>query len=192
MEALLISTFSVAIAEIGDKTQLLSFLLIARFRQPWPIIWGILVATLANHAVAAWLGQSFANLLTADWLPWVVGAAFIAVGLWVLIPDKLDEEEESSWFKSNAFVASLVLFFIAEIGDKTQIATIILGAQYTSLLMVVMGTTLGMLAANVPVVMMGHLAVDKLPLDWIRRVASAVFILLGIYVIIMGLPQASA
>lgn len=192
MEALFVSTLSVAIAEIGDKTQLLSFLLIARFRKPWPIIWGILVATLANHAIAAWLGQSFAGFLTADWLPWILGAAFIAVGLWVLIPDQLDDEEESSWLKSSAFMASLVLFFIAEIGDKTQIATLILGAQYPSLLMVVMGTTLGMLAANVPVVMMGHLAVDKLPLDWIRRIASAVFILLGIYVIVMGLPQVSA
>lgn len=186
MEALLFSTFSVALAEIGDKTQLLSFLLISRFRKPWPIIWGILIATLANHAVAAWLGAVAADWLQGEWLTWLVGGSFIAVGLWILIPDKLEDDEDSRFEKYGAFVATLVLFFIAEIGDKTQIATVVLGAQFDSLFWVVMGTTIGMMLANVPVVAIGHFAVEKLPLKWIRLGASGVFIVLGIWVLASG------
>lgn len=184
MEAFLFSTLSVALAEIGDKTQLLAFLLISRFRKPWPIIWGILVATLANHAIAGWLGAVAADWLQGDWLNWLVGGSFIAVGLWILIPDKMDDEEESSFEKYGAFVATVILFFIAEIGDKTQVATVILGAQFESLFWVVMGTTVGMMLANVPVVAIGHLAVDKLPLKWIRIVASSAFVILGIWVLL--------
>ncbi len=184
MDAFLFSTFSVALAEIGDKTQLLSFLLISRFRKPWPIIWAILIATLANHGIAAWLGAVAADWLQGEWLAWVVALSFIAVGLWILIPDKMEDEEESTFSKYGAFVATLALFFIAEIGDKTQVATVILGAQFDSLFWVVMGTTLGMMLANVPVVAIGHLAVDKLPLKWIRIGASSVFIILGIWVLL--------
>lgn len=184
MDAFLFSTFSVALAEIGDKTQLLSFLLISRFRKPWPIIWAILIATLANHGIAAWLGAVAADWLQGEWLVWVVALSFIAVGLWILIPDKMEDEEESAFSKYGAFVATLVLFFIAEIGDKTQVATVILGAQFDALFWVVMGTTLGMLLANVPVVAIGHLAVDKLPLKWIRIGASSVFIVLGVWVLL--------
>ncbi len=186
MDAFLFSTFSVALAEIGDKTQLLAFLLISRFRKPWPIIWGILLATLANHGVAAWLGAFAADWLQGEWLTWVVSLSFIAVGLWILIPDKIDDDEESAVEKYGAFIATLVLFFIAEIGDKTQVATVILGAQFESLFWVVMGTTVGMLLANVPVVAIGHLAVDKMPLKWIRLGASTIFIALGLWVILSG------
>lgn len=186
MDAFLFSTFSVALAEIGDKTQLLAFLLISRFRKPWPIIWGILLATLANHGVAAWLGAFAADWLQGAWLTWVVSLSFIAVGLWILIPDKIDDDEESAVEKYGAFIATLVLFFIAEIGDKTQVATVILGAQFESLFWVVMGTTVGMLLANVPVVAIGHLAVDKMPLKWIRLGASIIFIALGLWVILSG------
>lgn len=184
MEALVFSTTSVAIAEIGDKTQLLAFLLIARYRRPWPIIVGILISTLLNHALAAWLGAFAADWLASSWLPWVVGGAFIAVGLWILIPDQLDDESESRWLKHGAFLATLMLFFIAEMGDKTQIATVLLGAQFNNLPMVVLGTTLGMLLANVPVVLAGHLAIDRLPLNWIHRIASALFIVLGLWIIL--------
>jgi putative Ca2+/H+ antiporter (TMEM165/GDT1 family) len=186
MDAFLFSTFSVALAEIGDKTQLLAFLLISRFRKPWPIIWGILLATLANHGVAAWLGAFAADWLQGEWLTWVVSLSFIAVGLWILIPDKIDDDEENAVEKYGAFIATLVLFFIAEIGDKTQVATVILGAQFESLFWVVMGTTVGMLLANVPVVAIGHLAVDKMPLKWIRLGASTIFIVLGLWVILSG------
>ena len=186
MDAFLFSTFSVALAEIGDKTQLLAFLLISRFRKPWPIICGILLATLANHGVAAWLGAFAADWLQGEWLTWVVSLSFIAVGLWILIPDKIDDDEESAVEKYGAFIATLVLFFIAEIGDKTQVATVILGAQFESLFWVVMGTTVGMLLANVPVVAIGHLAVDKMPLKWIRLGASTIFIALGLWVILSG------
>jgi len=186
MDAFLFSTFSVALAEIGDKTQLLAFLLISRFRKPWPIIWGILLATLANHGVAAWLGAFAADWLQGAWLTWVVSLSFIAVGLWILIPDKIDDDEESAVEKYGAFIATLVLFFVAEIGDKTQVATVILGAQFESLFWVVMGTTVGMLLANVPVVAIGHLAVDKMPLKWIRLGASTIFIALGLWVILSG------
>ncbi len=184
MEAFLFSTLSVALAEIGDKTQLLAFLLISRFRKPWPIIWGILVATLANHAIAGWLGAVAADWLQGDWLNWLVGGSFIAVGLWILIPDKMEDDEENPFEKYGAFLATVILFFIAEIGDKTQVATVILGAQFESLFWVVMGTTVGMMLANVPVVAIGHLAVDKLPLKWIRIVASSAFVILGIWVLL--------
>ena len=184
MEAFLFSTFSVALAEVGDKTQLLAFLLISKFRRPWPVIWGILVATLANHAAAAWFGAVAADWLQGEWLNQVVALSFIAVGIWILIPDGVDEEEDNRYEKYGAFVATCILFFIAEIGDKTQVATVILGAQFDALFWVVLGTTVGMMLANVPVVVIGQLAVEKLPLKWIRIVASSAFIILGLWVLI--------
>ncbi|MBE0508537.1 MAG: TMEM165/GDT1 family protein [Marinospirillum sp.] len=180
--ALLISTLIVTLAEIGDKTQLLALVLIARYRQPWPIIFGILIATLLNHALAAWLGALAASWLSGDWLHWVLGISFILMGFWVLIPDKLDEEETGKhWLKRNAFVATLVLFFLAEMGDKTQVATVVLGAHFDSLVGVVLGTTLGMLLANVPVILAGHLMIDRLPIKAIHGITAVLFILMGLW-----------
>lgn len=178
--ALLISTLIVTLAEIGDKTQLLALVLIARYRQPWPIIWGILLATLLNHAMAAWLGTLAASWLSGDWLKWLLGISFILMGFWVLIPDKLDDEDsDPRWLKKGAFIATLVLFFLAEMGDKTQVATVVLGAHFESLVGVVLGTTLGMLLANVPVILAGHLMVDRLPVKAIHGITAVLFILMG-------------
>lgn len=178
--ALLISTLIVTLAEIGDKTQLLALVLIARYRQPWPIVWGILLATLLNHAMAAWLGTLAASWLSGDWLKWLLGISFILMGFWVLIPDKLDDEDsDPRWLKKGAFIATLVLFFLAEMGDKTQVATVVLGAHFESLVGVVLGTTLGMLLANVPVILAGHLMVDRLPVKAIHGITAVLFILMG-------------
>ncbi|SFX51180.1 TMEM165/GDT1 family protein [Marinospirillum alkaliphilum] len=180
--AFLISTLIVTLAEIGDKTQLLALVLIARYRQPWPIIWGILLATLLNHALAAWLGALAAQWLASDWLPWILGISFILMGIWVLIPDKLDDEDtDPRWMKKGAFIATLVLFFMAEMGDKTQVATVALGAHFDSLVGVILGTTLGMLLANVPVILAGHLVMDRLPIKAIHGVTALLFILLGVW-----------
>ncbi|GAM54863.1 probable transmembrane protein [Vibrio ishigakensis] len=179
MSVLAISITTVALAEIGDKTQLLSLLLASRYRKPLPIIAAIFLATIANHAVAAWLGVLVSDLLTPSVLKWVVVASFAAMALWVLIPDKLDDDEKIS--NRGPFVASFIAFFIAEIGDKTQIATSILGAQYADALMwVILGTTIGMLLANVPVVLIGKLSAERLPLALIRKVTAALFALLAI------------
>ncbi|AIL69115.1 membrane protein [Vibrio vulnificus] len=178
MSVLAISITTVALAEIGDKTQLLSLLLASRYRKPIPIIAAIFFATIANHALAAWLGVVVADYLSPDVLKWVVVASFLAMAGWVLIPDKLDDEEEIS--NRGPFVASFIAFFIAEVGDKTQIATSILGAQYAdALTWVVLGTTIGMLLANVPVVLIGKLSADKLPLALIRKVTTALFVALA-------------
>lgn len=181
MEAFLVSTGIVALAEIGDKTQLLALLLVLRFRRPWPIVLGIFVATVANHALAGALGQLVSNLLSDTWLYSLLAMSFIAVAGWTLIPDKLDEDEAPAISRYGAFFATLVAFFIAEMGDKTQIATVVLAAQFDAYLWVVMGTTLGMMLANVPVVFMGNAAAGKLPLDLIRRIASGAFLLMGLY-----------
>ncbi|HAS6280987.1 TPA: TMEM165/GDT1 family protein [Vibrio vulnificus] len=179
MSVLAISITTVALAEIGDKTQLLSLLLASRYRKPIPIIAAIFFATIANHALAAWLGVVVADYLSPDVLKWVVVASFLAMAGWVLIPDKLDDEEEIS--NRGPFVASFIAFFIAEVGDKTQIATSILGAQYAdALTWVVLGTTIGMLLANVPVVLIGKLSADKLPLALIRKVTAALFVALAV------------
>lgn len=183
MEALLTSTLAVAIAEIGDKTQLLAFLLATRFRKPLPIIAGIFVATIANHAAAAWVGDWVAGLISPVVLTWIVGLSFIAVAIWILVPDKADDEE-NKLYQYGPFIASLVLFFIAEIGDKTQVATVLLAARYDELFMVIIGTTLGMLLANVPVVFAGKFSADKLPLTWIRGITCALFTIMGISTLI--------
>lgn len=172
-------TTTVALAEIGDKTQLLSLLLASRYRKPLPIIAAIFFATIANHALAAWLGVVVADYLSPEVLKWVLVVSFIAMAGWILIPDKLDDDEQIS--NRGPFVASFIAFFIAEIGDKTQIATSILGAQYSdALTWVILGTTIGMLLANVPVVIIGKLSADKMPLDLIRKITALLFVGLAI------------
>ena len=179
LEAFLTSATLVALAEIGDKTQLLSFVLAARLRKPLPIIAGIFVATLLNHALAGSLGVWLAQLIAPQWLPWITGAVFIAFGLWALHPDSLDEDPEIH--RAGAFVTTTLAFFIAEMGDKTQFATLALAAQFQgALVAVVMGTTLGMMLANVPAVMIGERLARRLPLTAIRWIAAAVFIATGI------------
>lgn len=179
MEALLASTFTVAIAEIGDKTQLLALILAARFKNKTAIILGILLSTLFNHFAAAWIGQWAINWVSPDLARYLVAASFFAIAFWVLIPDKVDAEE-SRFYKMGPFLATFILFFIAEMGDKTQIATVVLAAKYDSLTMVVAGTTLGMLLANVPVVIAGHFSAEKLPMLWIHRGCAVLFALLGV------------
>jgi len=181
----LVSTGTVALAEIGDKTQLLALLLAARFRRPWPIVAGILVATLLNHALAGWLGALVAQWLTPQVLRWGVAASFLGIALWTLRPDVLEGEEERLPAR-GAFVATTIAFFLAEIGDKTQVATILLAAKYPVLWQVVAGTTLGMLVANVPVVALGSRFAARLPLRAARLAAAAVFGLLGAWVAVRG------
>lgn len=178
MEALFVSIGTIAIAEIGDRTQLLSLILAARYRRPLPIIAGIVCATLANHTVAGLAGRWFGTLLKPDVLMVVVGAGMIAMALWTLKPDHLDERSVPS-SAANAFVATLWSFFLAEIGDKTQIATLALAAAYPNLAAVVSGTTLGMLAANVPVVILGKAFATRLPIKAIHYAASLLFLILG-------------
>jgi putative Ca2+/H+ antiporter (TMEM165/GDT1 family) len=178
MEAFLVSLTSIAVAEIGDRTQLLSLVLAARYRRPWPIIAGIFCATLANHAAAGVVGVWFGSLLTPHTLEVVVGISMIAMALWTLKPDKLDENTGAS-SAMGAFLATLTSFFVAEIGDKTQIATLALAAAYPSLLAVVGGTTAGMMIANVPVVFLGKAFANRLPLKAIHYGAAVLFAILG-------------
>lgn len=184
-DALLVSTGTVALAEIGDKTQLLALLLAARFRRPWPIVAGILIATLLNHALAGWVGTLVAGWLTPEVLRWIVAASFIAIALWTLKPDKLDEDEKLP--AHGAFIATTIAFFIAEIGDKTQVATILLATKYSPLWQVVAGTTVGMLLANVPVVVLGSRFASKLPLKAARITAACVFLVLGLWAALAGI-----
>jgi putative Ca2+/H+ antiporter (TMEM165/GDT1 family) len=183
VHAFLVSAGLVALAEIGDKTQLLSLLLAARFRRPLPIICGILIATLANHAGAGLAGILLGNLLSGAWLRWIVGASFLAMAIWALFPDK-QGDDDGALARGGAFVTTLIMFFLAEIGDKTQIATIGLAARFEQLYAVVLGTTLGMLIANVPAVILGDKLAGRLPLRAIRYVAASVFAALGIATII--------
>lgn len=183
-DAFVASFASVTVAEIGDKTQLLSLFLAARFRSRGAIIAGILVATLLNHAASAWFGAWVAQFIPLGWHSWLLGGSFIAVALWLLIPDK-DDSEEVSVLKYGAFFASCILFFLAEIGDKTQVATVLLAATYPETWQVILGTTIGMLAANVPVVYAGSWLLERISLDWARRVACAIFMLLGVVTILM-------
>lgn len=182
MEALLTSTLLVAIAEIGDKTQLLSFVLAARLRKPVAIIAGIFVATLANHALAGTLGVWLSKLADPGWLPWITGGAFILFGLWTLQPDSLDEDP--NLLGASAFLTTTLAFFIAEMGDKTQFATIALGARFDALIAVVAGTTIGMMLANIPAVLIGERLAHRLPLTTIRRIAAGLFILTGVWTIL--------
>ena len=187
MDALFVSTLAVAVAEIGDKTQLLALVLAARYRKPWPIIAGILVATVLNHALAAWFGSLVSGWISPEVLRWGVVLSFVAVAAWALVPDKLDEDEVKPP-RFGAFVATLIAFFIVEIGDKTQVATVVLAAQYSPLWQVIAGTTLGMAIANVPVVLLGSRFAAKLPLKAARYAAAAIFAALAIWVAVGGLP----
>lgn len=179
MEAFLVATGIVALAEIGDKTQLLALILAAKFRRPLPILLGILVATLANHALAAALGTWITSLLAPTTLRWLLGLSFIAMAVWTLVPDEL-EDEESRFLNLGVFGTTLVAFFLAEMGDKTQVATIALAAQYQTLAGVVAGTTLGMMLANGPAVLLGDRMAHRLPVRLIHGLAAAIFALLGV------------
>lgn len=182
MEALFNSLLLVFVSEMGDKTQLLALVLAAKFRKPIPIMFGILVATLLNHALASYVGSFVTQFVSPNVLKWILAATFIGFGLWMLIPDK-DEgfEEKQKW---GPFVTTTVAFFIAEMGDKTQLATVALGAKYAAPTMVTLGTTLGMLAANFPAVLFGHKFTEKVPMKLVHRIASAAFILFGVAIIL--------
>jgi putative Ca2+/H+ antiporter (TMEM165/GDT1 family) len=183
LETFLISLGAVALAEVGDKTQLLSLVLAAKYRKPWPICLGVLVATLVNHAIAAEVGAWLSSWLTPDVQRWLIGGSFIAVAIWALFPDKADDGAA----KRNGhgvFVATLIAFFLAEMGDRTQIATAILAAQYHPLWEVVAGTTAGMLVANVPVVFLGARFASKLPLRAARICAALLFAALGLWIML--------
>jgi putative Ca2+/H+ antiporter (TMEM165/GDT1 family) len=183
MQTLLVSTAAVAIAEIGDKTQLLSLILAAKYRRPWPIVIGIFVATLANHALAGAAGAVVAQWFSPQTLRWIVAASFFAVALWTLKPDAADEGGAERGSSHGVLVATLIAFFIAEMGDKTQVATVVLAAQYHPLWQVVAGTTIGMLLANVPVVWLGARFATRLPLKAARMAAAALFAGLGLWIV---------
>jgi putative Ca2+/H+ antiporter (TMEM165/GDT1 family) len=180
MEALLISTGVVALAEIGDKTQLLAFILAARFKKPLPIIAGILCATVVNHGLAGALGAWITSALSGETLRWVLGGSFIAMAIWTLIPDKIEEEETQVAKHLGVFGATLITFFLAEMGDKTQIATIAMAAKFPNPIVVVIGTTLGMLIADVPAVFVGDRFAAKIPMKLVHSIAAGIFGVLGI------------
>ena len=180
MEAFLVSTGVVALGEIGDKTQLLAILLAAKFRRPLPIILGILVATLLNHALAGVVGEGVAKALGADLLRWVIGVSFIAMAGWMLIPDQADDAAAGGKQRFGVFGTTLVAFFLAEMGDKTQIATVALAARYHDLVAVVAGTTIGMMLANVPAVFLGNAIADKVSMTLVHAIAAVIFAGLGL------------
>ncbi|MNK39089.1 hypothetical protein D3C87_576920 [compost metagenome] len=179
MEAFLISTGIVGLAEIGDKTQLLAFLLAAKFRRPLPIVLAIFVATITNHAFAAAVGAWITSMLGPDVLRWVLGVSFLAMAAWTLIPDKLDEDE-TKLAKYGVFLTTLIAFFMAEMGDKTQVATVALAARYHDIYSVVLGTTFGMMLANVPAVYLGDRIANRVPLHLVHGIAALVFAVLGV------------
>lgn len=184
MEALLVSTGIIALAEIGDKTQLLALVLAARFRRPWPILLGVLVATLANHALAAALGAWITTVLGPHALRWILGLSFIAMAVWTLVPDRLDEPGVAAPARRGVFAATVIAFFLIEMGDKTQVATVALAAQYATWATVVIGTTLGMLLANAPAIFVGHQVAGRVSLPLIRSVAAALFFVFGVGVLL--------
>ena len=184
MEAFLVSTGIVALAEMGDKTQLLALILALRFRKPWPIVAGILVATVANHAMAGALGVWVTTLLGPDVLRWVLGGSFIAMAIWMLIPDKLDDQDSGAGPRFGVFGTTVIAFFLAEMGDKTQIATVMLAAQYGAYAWVVAGTTLGMLLANAPVVWLGERVTRLVPIRLVHLSSALIFLGLGLWALI--------
>ena len=184
MEAFLISTGIVALAEIGDKTQLLALLLAARFKKPWPIVWGIFVATVLNHAMAGALGAWITTVITPQTLRWILGASFIVMAVWMLIPDKLDHQADKSPVRFGVFGTTVVLFFLAEMGDKTQVATVMLAARCDAYVAVVAGTTLGMMLANVPVVWLGERMTRLVPLRVVHIASAIVFLGLGLFALL--------
>ena len=178
LDSLLISTGVVALAEIGDKTQLLAFLLAARFKKPLPIILGILVATIFNHALAGALGAWITTVISPELLRWILGGSFIAMAIWTLIPDEIEEEETQIAKQFGVFGATLITFFLAEMGDKTQVATVAMAAHFSNALFVVTGTTLGMLIADIPAVFIGNKFASKIPMRLVHSVAAAIFAIL--------------
>lgn len=192
MDAFFVSTAIVSLAEMGDKTQLLSLVLAARFRKPWPIVWGILIATLVNHALAGAVGTWITQVIGPDVMRWVLGLSFIVMAAWMLIPDKLDDGgvgEHSRW---GVFGSTLIVFFLAEMGDKTQIATVMLAAQYSSAYVwVVAGTTLGMMLANAPVVWLGDKLVKRVPIRMVHLVSAGIFLVLGVLALLAPMLQGS-
>jgi len=183
VEALLTSTAVVALAEIGDKTQLLAIVLATRFKRPWPIVAGIFVATLANHFLAALVGEQASAFLDGQWFRYLVAASFIAMAAWTLIPDKFDEDDEPKPSRFGPFVATALAFFLVEMGDKTQIATIALGARFQSVLPVMAGTTIGMMLANVPAVFLGNAIIKRVPLAAVRTIAALLFLVIGLWLL---------
>jgi len=184
MEALLTSIAVVALAEIGDKTQLLAILLATRFRKPWPIIAGILVATLANHFLAALAGERAAAFLDGTWFRYAIALGFIAMAAWTLVPDKLDDDADADKpSRFGPFLATVIAFFLVEMGDKTQVATIALGARFHDALHVTAGTTIGMMLANVPAVFLGHELIRRVPLKTVRTVAALLFLAIGLWLL---------
>lgn len=184
MEALFTSTVVVALAEIGDKTQLLAIVLAARFKKPAAIIAGIFVATVANHFIAALIGSEVASVLDGQWFRYLIAVSFIAMAAWTLVPDKLDDPEDSKPARFGAFVATTIAFFLVEMGDKTQIATVALGARFHDVVAVTMGTTLGMMLANVPAVFLGTELLKHVPLNVVRLVAAGLFLVIGLWLLI--------
>lgn len=180
MESLLVSAGVVALAEIGDKTQLLAFILAARFKKPVPIILGILAATIVNHGLAGAVGAWITTSITPEILRWVLGLSFIGMAIWTVIPDEIEEEETRIAKRFGVFGATLITFFLAEMGDKTQIATVAMAAHYAAPLMVVIGTTLGMLIADVPAVFVGDKLANKIPMKLVHTIAAGVFAVLGV------------
>ncbi len=186
IEAWLVSIGIVALAEIGDKTQLLTLVLAARYRKPWPIVAGIFFATLVNHGIAGAVGAWLTRTIGPDAMRWLLGISFIAMAAWMLVPDKLDESESAERKLGGVFLSTLVLFFFVEIGDKTQIATVALAARFESLTAVVMGTTVGMLLANAPVAFFGDALARRLPVRAVHVVAAIIFAALGVGVLLLG------
>jgi putative Ca2+/H+ antiporter (TMEM165/GDT1 family) len=185
MEAFLVATGVVALAEMGDKTQLLALLLAARFKKPWPIVLGIFAATVINHALAGAVGNYITRWLGPEVLRWILGGSFIAMAVWMLIPDKLDDDDAPSASKFGVFGTTVIAFFLAEMGDKTQIATVMLAARFThDYLWVVAGTTLGMMLANAPVVWLGEKIVRRVPIKLVHAVSAAIFLVLGVIMIV--------
>jgi putative Ca2+/H+ antiporter (TMEM165/GDT1 family) len=184
MEAFLVSLLVVAIGEMGDKTQLLALVLAARFRRPLPIVFGILAATLANHTLAGLVGAWVRQVVPAEYLRWLLGASFLAVAVWALVPDRRDERDPGLSSRLGVFAITAFAFFFAEIGDKTQIATVVLAARFDNLFAVIAGTTLGMLAADVPVVLLGRAAAARIPMRALRVVAAGLFALLAMVALV--------
>lgn len=182
MEALLTSTAVVTLAEIGDKTQLLAIVLATRFQKPLPIIGGIFAATVANHFLAALVGYEVASILDGQWFRYAIAASFFAMAAWTLIPDKLDDDEHKL-ARFGAFITTLIAFFLVEMGDKTQVATVALGARFHDVFSVTIGTTLGMMLANVPAVFLGHEVLKYVPLNIVRMIAAGLFLLIGVWVL---------
>jgi putative Ca2+/H+ antiporter (TMEM165/GDT1 family) len=183
MEAFLLSTGIVALAEMGDKTQLLSLVLAARFRRPWPILGGILIATLANHALAGAVGASVTAWLGPQWLRWILAGSFIAMAAWMLVPDQLDDDDAPEAPRHSVLVTTVIAFFLAEMGDKTQVATVMLAAQYQTWFAVVAGTTLGMMLANAPVVWLGERVMRRVPVRAVHIVSALIFLGLGLAIL---------